>query len=197
MQTLPSLILSHVIIGYDHRPYQRGAFGFHDSGNRDACVPLLSCLSKCRNPKRTNNMSHLTMPQIKTYHPTFRNFVCQVFVVEEDEGFIPFVFLGAEILKTKSTCAKPYRDFKSREFRTGVYQGLASRYPKCRNTETSRLIHTITILGFRKSGFRDMRKQKVSHLGFLRAETPKPVFIAKFISGFRKSGLRDRRVQGN
>jgi hypothetical protein len=92
MQTLPSLILTHVIIGYDHRPYRRGASGFHDLGNRDACVPLLSCLSKCRNPKGTNSLSYLTMPRIKTWHPTFRSFAYQVFVVEEDEGFMPSVF---------------------------------------------------------------------------------------------------------
>jgi hypothetical protein len=57
MQFLPSLILTHVIVGYDHRPYRRGTSGFRDSGNRDACVPLLSCLSKCRNPKGTNSLS--------------------------------------------------------------------------------------------------------------------------------------------
>jgi hypothetical protein len=197
MQTLPSLILTHVIVGYDHRPYWRGASGFRDSGNRDACVPLLSCLSKCRNPKGTNSSSHLTMPRIKTWHSTFQSFMYQVFTVEEDEGFIPFGFPGAETPKTKSTRAKPYRDFTSREFGTGVYQGLASRYPGCRNTETSRLIRAIIISGFRKSGFHDMRRQEVSHLGFPGAETPKPVFIAKLISGFRKSGLRDWRVQGN
>jgi hypothetical protein len=121
----------------------------------------------------------------------------RVFAVEEDEGFIPFGFLGAETPKTKSTCAKPYRDFTSREFRTGMYQGLASRYPRCRNTETSRFICVIIILGFRKSGFHDMHRQEVSHLGFPGAKTPKPAFIAKLISGFRKSGLCDWRVQEN
>jgi len=38
-QTFPSLILPHVIVGYDHRPYQKGASGFRNSGNRDASVP--------------------------------------------------------------------------------------------------------------------------------------------------------------
>jgi hypothetical protein len=191
MQTLPSLILTHVIIGYDHRPYRRGASGFRDSGNHDACVPLLSCLSKCRNLKGTNSLSYLTMPRIKTWHPTFRSFAYRVFMVEEDEGFIPFIFLGAETPTTKSTCAKPYRDFTSQEFGTGVYQGLASRYPRCRNTGTSRFIPAIIISGFHKSGFHDMCRQKVSHLGFPGVETPKPVFIAKLISGFHKSGLHD------
>jgi hypothetical protein len=92
MQTLPSLILTHVIVGYDHGPYRRGVSGFRDSGNRDACVPLLSCLSKCRSPKGTNSLSYLTMPRIKTWHPTFRSFAYRVFAVEEDEGFIPSVF---------------------------------------------------------------------------------------------------------
>jgi hypothetical protein len=109
MQTLPSLILTHVVVGYEHRPYQRGASGFRDSGNRDACVPLLSCLSKCRNPKGTNSLSHLTMPCIKTWHPTFQSFAYWVFVVGEDEGFIPFGFPGAETPKTKSTCVSHIR----------------------------------------------------------------------------------------
>jgi hypothetical protein len=73
-----------------------------------------------------------------------------------------------------------------------VYQGLASRYPGCRNTETSRLIRAIIISGFRKSGFRDMRRQKVSHLGFPGAETPKP----KLISGFRKSDFATGEYKG-
>jgi hypothetical protein len=140
MQTLPSLILTHVIVGYDHRPYWRGPSSFHDSGNHDACVPFLSGLSKCRNPKGTNSLSHLTMPQIETWHSTFRSFAYRFFAVEGDEGFIPFDFLGAETSKTKSKCTKSYWDFPSWELGTSVYQGLASRYPGCRNTETSRLI---------------------------------------------------------
>ena len=101
MQTLPSLILIHVIVGYDHKPYRRDASGFRDSGNRDTGVPMLFGFSKCRNPKGTNSSSHLTIPRIKTWHPTFWSFVYRVFVVEEDEGFIPFGFLGAETLKNQ------------------------------------------------------------------------------------------------
>jgi hypothetical protein len=41
-QTIPSLIPLHVIVGHDHRPYQKGAFGFCDSRNRNASVPLFS-----------------------------------------------------------------------------------------------------------------------------------------------------------
>jgi hypothetical protein len=131
MQTLPSLILTHVIVGYDYMPYRRGVPSFCDSGNRDACVSLLSCLSKCQNTKGTNSLSHLTIPCIKTWHSTFQSFVYQVFLVEEDEGFIPFDFSGTKTPKTKSTRANPYQDFSSWEFRNGVYQGLASRYPRC------------------------------------------------------------------
>jgi hypothetical protein len=35
-------MLPHVIVGYDHIPYQKGASGFRDLGNRDASVPLFS-----------------------------------------------------------------------------------------------------------------------------------------------------------
>jgi hypothetical protein len=61
---------------------------------------------------------------------------------------------------------------------------LTIRCPGCRNTEAPYLIRAIIISGFRMSGFRDMRRQEVSHLGFPGAETPKPVFISKLISGF-------------
>jgi hypothetical protein len=66
MQTLPSLILTHIIIGYDQRPYHGGASSFQRLGNHDAGVPLLSSLLKCRNPKGTNSLLHLTMPRIET-----------------------------------------------------------------------------------------------------------------------------------
>jgi hypothetical protein len=56
MQALPSVILTHVIIGYDHGPYQRGISGFRDSRNHNVCVPLLSYLSKRRNLKGTNDI---------------------------------------------------------------------------------------------------------------------------------------------
>jgi hypothetical protein len=42
-----------------------------------------------------------------------------------------------------------------------------------------------------------MRRQEVSHLGFLGAETPKPIYISKLISGFHKSGFHEWRVQGD
>jgi hypothetical protein len=187
-----------MIVGYDQRPSWRGASGFYNLGNHDACVPLLSGFSKFQNLKGTDTSSHLTMPRIKTWHSTFRSFTYQVFVVQEDEGFIPFGFSSAQTPRTKSPHAKPYRDFMSQEFRIGMYWGLASRYPWCRHTETSRFFRAIIIIsGFRKSEFHNMCRQEVSHLGFPGAKTPKPVFIAKLISWFHKSGLCDWRVQGN
>jgi hypothetical protein len=57
VQTLPSLILPHVIVGYDHWPYQKGAFGFRDSGNRDASVPLFSVFRSAETQKEGSNQS--------------------------------------------------------------------------------------------------------------------------------------------
>ena len=46
MQFLPSLVLTHVIVGFDYRPYWRGTSGFRDSGNRDAFVFPYSLVSR-------------------------------------------------------------------------------------------------------------------------------------------------------
>jgi hypothetical protein len=48
------------------------------------------------------------------------------------------------------------------------------RISGCRNTETH--ISTKFLSGFRKSGFRDVRGQEVSHLGFPGAETPNHIY---------------------
>jgi hypothetical protein len=56
------------------------------------------------------------------------------------------------------------------------------------------IYNTKFISGFRKSGFRDMRRQEVSHLS---SQEPKLqslyiyIYITKFISGFHKSGFHD------
>jgi hypothetical protein len=50
--------------------------------------------------------------------------------------------------------------------------------------------------GFTPSGFQDVRRQEVSHLGFLGAETPKhQTLTCSTISGFPPSGFRDVRRQ--
>jgi len=56
---------------------------------------------------------------------------------------------------------------------TGEYKGLAFRYPRCRNTETSNYNHIILISRFRKSGFRIWRIQGSWPLVFLVAKTLK------------------------
>jgi hypothetical protein len=51
--------------------------------------------------------------------------------------------------------------------------GLAPGFPGSRNSETPNSKHAPLFSGFPPSGFRDMRRQEVSHLGFPGAETPK------------------------
>jgi hypothetical protein len=66
-----------------------------------------------------------------------------------------------------------FRDFACRDFGTCEYKGIRPWVfwvPKCRNIVT--YLHAI-ISGFRKSGFRDLRVQGNSPLGFLDTETPK------------------------
>jgi hypothetical protein len=65
-------------------------------------------------------------------------------------------------------------------------RGLAPRFPKSQNSEAH--IYTKIISGFRKSGFRDVCRQEVSHLGFPGAETPKPIYT---LSSFRGFASRD------
>jgi hypothetical protein len=84
--------------------------------------------------------------------------------------------------------------FVSRDLGIGKYKRLALRYPECRNTETPYLICSIIILGSRKSGFQDMRRHEVSHLGFLGAETPNHI-SPKLTSRFRKSRFHDVRQE--
>jgi hypothetical protein len=55
---------------------------------------------------------------------------------------------------------------------------------------------SLHLSGFTPSGFRDVRRQEVSHLGFPGAETPKHQTLTCFtISGFPPSGFRDVRRQ--
>jgi hypothetical protein len=111
------------------------------------------------------------------------------------------VFPGTETLNPTYIYIYIYRSAHFGNSQTG-FSGLAStrkltvRYPGCRNTEAPYLIRAIIISGFRMPGFRDMRRQEVSHLGFPGAETPKPVFISKLISGFLLSGFRVIKRQG-
>jgi hypothetical protein len=60
------------------------------------------------------------------------------------------------------------------------------RFPGCRNTETH--ISTKLISGFRKSGFRDMRRQEVSHLS---SQEPKLRSLSTLLSSFRGFANRD------
>jgi len=64
-------------------------------------------------------------------------------------------------------------NFAGQGFGTCEYKRLASRYLGYRNSKILYLLHTIIILGFRKSGFRDLRVQGNTPLGIPSFETPK------------------------
>jgi hypothetical protein len=58
-------------------------------------------------------------------------------------------FPGVETLKhPNSRHAMPFRGFASQGFGTGEYKRLASRYPRCRNTETINSSQAILFRGF-------------------------------------------------
>jgi hypothetical protein len=137
-QTLPSLILPHVIVGYDHRPYQKGASGFHDSGNRDASVPLFSVF---RNVKTRKGLTDRRLDQWLGLNP----------------DILPFGVSHTGISRTRiSRCVKM----------RGSYP-LVSWVPKRRNPFTLHrfgVSHSgfrgFHILGFRIPGF-DVRRRGV------------------------------------
>jgi hypothetical protein len=55
-QTIPSLILLHVIIGYDHRPYQKGASNIRVSGFLCASSPRLPVLLSAETRNEVNEL---------------------------------------------------------------------------------------------------------------------------------------------
>jgi hypothetical protein len=61
-------------------------------------------------------------------------------------------------------------------------RGLAPGFLRSRNSEAH--IYTKLISGFHKSGFRDVRRQEVSHLGFPGVETSNPIYTLSSFWGF-------------
>jgi hypothetical protein len=110
------------------------------------------------------------------------------------QGVSHLGFPGAETPKPIYTLSS-FRGFASRDFTMCADKGsrtLVSWEPKLR----SPYIYTKLISGFRKSRFRDVRRQGVSHLGFPEPKLRSPYIYTKLILGFRKSGFRDVRGQG-